>query len=254
MLLRGRAGSRRASLVFALGWLSFGCGTTSGPARPSPVVAATPPPVTTTRAEGPAPEVKAEILSTRDDLVRVPRPQGEGWECHIEHSGAAMAGVRVSYVQCLKKSEQGTASLMAKDYEVPRAFVMSAQELSTVEYPKHYRKRWDKVTYTRQGPVDHRGVPGYEATIELSRQTGLRVRLVERVIVVGTHTLNLSGEAPPEMFAAFEPEMKRWFDGADFAVLRVDPRQLAEQGREEENESAYFFGSAAQRTPKNPHR
>ncbi len=215
----------------ALAALSIGCGPPQAPQAPRAevltVTPATAPPATAA-VDTPA-EAPAQMLATRDDLVRVPRPGGPGWECHVEITGAAPLGVRVSYVQCIKKTERGELSLMAKDYEVPRSMVLSAEMLSTVEYPKHYRKRWDQVKYTRSAPVDHRGVPAYEVEIEMSRKTGAQLHLVERVAVVGSHTLNLSADAPPEAWKAFEADVKRWFDGADFGVLRVDPRQMAER-------------------------
>jgi hypothetical protein len=220
--------ARLSSLVAAaLSALSIGCGRPAGPQAPVQPAAPTEKPPEAKAAPEAATDAPVQVLATRDDLVRVPRPRGAGWECHVEQAGAVRAGVRVSYVQCVKKTEQGTASMMAKDYEVPRAFVQSAETLSTVEYPKHYKKRWDGVKYTRSGPVDHHGVPAYEVVIELSRKTGLQVHMVERVIVVGTHTLNLAADAPPEMFATIEADMARWFDGADFAILRVDPKQMA---------------------------
>ena len=212
----------------ALAALSIGCGPPPHPQAPVKLVTpAALTPEARAQETAPAEPPPVEVLKTRDDLVRVPRPLGEGWECHVELVGAARAGMRASYAQCIKKTEQGTISLMAKDYEVPRAAAMSAEALSTIEYPKHYKKRWDQVKYTRSGPVDHRGYPAYEVVIELARKTGLRIHLVERVLVVGSHTINLSADAPPEMFASFEADVKRWFDGAEFAALEVDPRHMA---------------------------
>lgn len=210
--------------------LAIGCGST--PASQAPAKAAPQAPAASTAKVAPSPEQgsrpeepAADVIVTEDRLVRVTRPSGAGWECDAEQ--VERIGVQASYVQCRRRTERGTISLMAKDYRVPRALVMSAEELSTVEYPKHYKKRWDSVKYTRSGPVDHLGYPAYEVEIELSNPGGARAHLVERVVVIDTHTINLSADAPPELFVAFESTVKRWFDEADFAALRVDPRKFA---------------------------
>jgi hypothetical protein len=165
-------------------------------------------------------------LETEDALVRAPHPLGEGWECAVERVVDPRARVTVSFVQCRLPTPRGVFSLMAKDYQVPPESVASAEKLSTVEYPKHYRKRYDQVVYTRSGPVDHRGFPGYECEIDLSRQDAA-IHVIERVVVVGTHTLNLSAQGPAEVFPGFAAGVKRWFEGVDFAALRGDPMRQA---------------------------
>lgn len=222
--------ARTAPLAAALSALALGCGGAPGPrapAQPATVAIAAAPKAPAAAPAEAAPEPRPEVLVTEDELVRAPRPSGPGWECHVEQLGAARIGMRASYVQCLKETAQGVISLMAKDYEVPRAAATSAEKLSRVDYPRHYRKRWDHVKYTSSAAVDHHGYPAWEAVIELSRDSGARLHMVERVAVVGTHTLNLSADAPPAMFPAFERDVKRWFDGVEFGALRVDPRFLA---------------------------
>jgi hypothetical protein len=211
-----------SSAAAALAGLVIGCGpppvvqAPTSPVATAPVLLGSPPAETPPAAPGPS-------LATEDDRVRVPRPRGDAWDCHAERVESAQAGVNASFVQCLRRTPAGTISLMAKDYQVSPKDVMSAEALSTIEYPKHYKKRWDHVTYTRSGAVDHHGNPAYEVTIELSRDDGAAVHLVERVLVVGTHTLNLSADAPPGVFAVFEAEVTRWFNGTEFAALRADP-------------------------------
>lgn len=165
-------------------------------------------------------------LQTEDSLVRVPRPLGDGWECAVERVVDPRQRVTVSFVQCRLPTPRGMFSLMAKDYQVPPDSVASAETLSTVEYPKHYRKRYDQVVYTRSGPVDHRGYPAYECEIELTKQDAA-IHVIERVVVVGTHTLNISAQGPTEVFPAFAAGVRRWFDGVDFAALRGDPMRQA---------------------------
>ena len=212
---------RSSALPFAfLAALLLGCGT-AATAQPSPSTPAALP-----AAPAPTPEIAAgPPLTTEDGSVKVPRPRAEGWECRTEHVDNPR--VRASYVQCRRLTPAGALSLMAKDYEVPAESVMSAEELSTREYPNHYRKRWAHVTYTRSSAIDHHGHPGWEVAVDLAQDTGPTTHRVERVVVSGTHTLNLSAEGPAETFGAFEPEAKRWFDGAELAALQGDPRREA---------------------------
>jgi hypothetical protein len=210
----------------SVGSALVGCG-------PAPQVQTPVAPVQTATA-GPAPAAtgepaaaEPEVLATEDGLVRVLHPQGEGWKCKAEHVENAVAAVNASYVQCRRKTAAGTVSLMAKDYQVPRANVMTAEALSTVEYPKHYKKSWVEVQYTKSGPIDHHGYPGYEVVIELGRPGSPGLHLVERVVVVERHTLNLSADAPPDMWASVEADVSRWFAGAEFGILRLDPKMQA---------------------------
>ncbi|MFT3770610.1 MAG: hypothetical protein QM820_34730 [Minicystis sp.] len=205
--------------IAALAALTLGCG------KPPPAPAA-PPPAPASIAPPPAPPAGPPI-ETEDHLVRVPRPSGNGWECAAERVAQPDQGVTVSFVQCRLETPAGKFSLMAKDYQVPPRAVMTAEELSTVEYPKHYRKRFDDVRYTRSGPIDHRGYPAYEVEIDMSRHGGPVTRVIERVLVVGTHTMNLSATGPAGMFPALAADVRRWFDGADFGMLRGDPLRQA---------------------------
>lgn len=217
--------ARASAVPFALiAAVLAGCGTanTATPAATAPAM----PPIA---PEGPsaAPPSAEPPIATEDGWVQVPRPRGAGWDCVARRVDDARVQIHASFVQCRRPTPAGVESLMAKDYQVPPSAVMSAEELSTKEYPNHYRKRWNHVTYRRSGRVDHRGQAGWEVAIDLTQEGGPTTHLVERVIVVGTHTLNLSADGPAETFGALEPEMRRWFEGARFATLRGDPRHEA---------------------------
>ncbi|APR78771.1 Hypothetical protein A7982_04118 [Minicystis rosea] len=220
---------RRASMALrlhtsmaALAALLLGCGGSRPPAQ----APAAPPPPSSSRPLVPPPQATPPI-ETEDKLVRVSRPLGEGWTCEVERLVQQKLHVTVSFVQCNLVTPSGKMTLLAKDYQVPPDAVLSAEALSTVEYPKHYRKRYDDVRYTRSGPVDHRGQPGFEVEIDLSRDGGPVTHVIERVIVVGTHTLNVSATGPATTFPSQLVEVQRWIEGADFAVMRGDPLRQA---------------------------
>lgn len=198
----------RLPLFAALAATLLGCGRP--PAAPPPATPAAP--VT-------APSAPEVMLTSEDNRVRVPRPRGEGWDCSSRKVFEASAGVRASFVTCRFPTPAGPLSLVAKDYEVPPRAVASAEELATVEYPKHYKKRWDIVDYRRSLAVDHHGHPGWEVEIALSSVGGPKTLVLERVVVSGRNTINLTAEGPAESIAAHATEIKRWFDGAQFAAL-----------------------------------
>lgn len=199
----------RLPLSAALALLSLGCG------KPPAPPAAPPPP----SPAAPAPDV---FLTTEDNRVKVPRPRGDGWDCVAKRVFEASVGVRASFVTCRIEASGGRLTLMAKDYEVPPRAVASAEHLATVEYPQHYRKRWDIVDYKRSAPVDHHGHQGWEVEIALSSVGGPKVVVLERVVVSGRNTVNLSAEGPADAVSQHAAEIKRWFDGSDFAALKSE--------------------------------
>jgi hypothetical protein len=203
-------------LGLGLAAASIGCGSAPVVAR-VPVTAdpvASPPPTRPRQVEAP--------LVSEDGLVRVPKPRGEGWSCRADHVERPEMRFRATLVKCARRTPNGPVSLMAKDYEVPAEDVLSAEVLVMREYPKHYRKRYSRVRYTRSGPVEHQGHMGFEVAIELGREGGETTRVVERVVVEGTHVINVSVDVPAESFSTFESEVRRWFDGAEFSSLSVD--------------------------------
>jgi hypothetical protein len=181
--------------------------------------AASPPPAHDPAAP-PSPASQPDNLVTEDGLVSVPRPQGDGWDCRAQRVVNDSPPVVASFVGCARRTSQGSIILMAKDYTVPKDSVLDAQELSTSEYPRHYRKRYERVTYTRSGLADHHGHPAWDVAIKLERQGSPTLHVVERVAVAGTHVINISATAPADDFPSIEAEVKRWFNGAELSSLR----------------------------------
>jgi hypothetical protein len=196
--------SSAASLALAAALL--GCASTAPPPAHDP-------------AAPPSAASQADILVTEDGLVRVPRPQGDGWDCRAQHVASDSPPVVASFVGCARRTSQGSIILMAKDYKVPKDSVLDAKELSTNEYPRHYHKRYERVTYTRSGLADHHGHPAWDVAIKLERQGSPTLHVVERVAVAGTHVINISATGPVDDFPSIEAEVKRWFNGAEFASL-----------------------------------
>jgi hypothetical protein len=245
--LRSRRTSRRASiteLLLAFGLLAACHGKSDPEPKDAAVTTPLPPPSTTPTASAffevrkePLPYVEAGtvlapvdagdgyvLFARADGTIAAPQPTAPGWSCR-EKSVKDPAVGQMRMIDCTRRRAGELFFLLAKTYTVDaREPARTAEELSKNEYRADYAKFFQKVTYTREGRITYRGLPGYEVAFDAVHATKGPVRKLERVVTVGPQVFLGSAVGSPEAFTRYKKDTEAWMAGATFSDLPASPR------------------------------
>jgi hypothetical protein len=156
-------------------------------------------------------------MSSRDGLVRVITPATPGWEC-LEQLAAAGTPAGGTLMKC-RRPRPELFLLVAKDYEVEPAGVLTAEQVAMQERPKHFLRLFRSHEITRHGAATHQGVKGHEIEFSAKLRGKGEVRGIERIFTKGTHVLQISAEGRHAEFERYQDAIQPWFDAAAFKVL-----------------------------------
>ncbi len=158
--------------------------------------------------------------TTSDGLITVNAPHEEGWAVETV-AGVVQAGTSTTLVKCKRTVPGEFLFLMAKDYTVPAANVVSAEQLLRELYPASYAKLFTSVKIDGIREKQVNGHAWWEANYSFVHAKMGAITKIERVTCVGTHVLLVSGEGAAADVVKHFGMVANWLDTAEFATLKT---------------------------------
>jgi hypothetical protein len=162
----------------------------------------------------PLPAKPATLVSS-DGRVRVPVPEGEGWECLEERIGEGEAGATA--LRCRRSDPREFLFMAAKVSRQPADQRTDARTLLMSLYRADNERFFASVEYLRDGPAALGGASGWEAELATTHAQAGVVHKWERVAIVGDRIYAVSAEGRTQDWDPHAEVIAAWFAGVEIA-------------------------------------
>jgi hypothetical protein len=154
-------------------------------------------------------------LVSADGRMRVPVPEGQGWECVEERLGEGQAVVTA--LRCRRTDPAEFVFLAAKLSRQPADQRTDARTLLMSLYRADNEAFFETVEYLRDGPAQLSGAAGWEAELAATHARAGGIRKWERVAIVGDRIYAVSAEGRAEAWEGYAEVISTWFAGVEIA-------------------------------------
>ncbi|PRQ05631.1 hypothetical protein [Enhygromyxa salina] len=142
-------------------------------------------------------------------------PEQPGWECLEEQHGEDQASAVA--LRCRREDPREFLFLSAKTSRQPPQQRTDAQTVLMSLYRAENEAFFARVEYLSDHAATVAGAPGWEAELVAEHDRLGSIRKRERLAVIGDRLVAISAEGAPELWAAHEAEIERWFATVEFA-------------------------------------